>query len=184
MQFQARLGPDTIIDDIDVPAIEKENDMSTTWRTFCLWASLLVAVLWLESVTARHAGAQSPQAPRTGAPPYLVEWVYRTKWGYKDEFFDIFRKYQVPVLDREKQLGYIIDYTIYTPGLHTSEDARWEYRVVITYKDQASSSHGAEVTKQLFPDQATLKREENRRWELTVAHWDLPIRIVDPHTAE
>jgi hypothetical protein len=158
--------------------------MRTRWRTSRLVAFLSVVLLMIGVVAARHAGAQSAQAPRTGAPRYLVEWVYRTKWGYKDEFFDIFRKYQVPVLDREKQLGYIIDYTIYTPGFHTSEDARWEYRVVITYKDQASSSHGGEITKQLFPDQATLKREENRRWELTVAHWDLPIRIVDPHAAE
>jgi hypothetical protein len=158
--------------------------MSTTSRTFRLGACVFGALLVFGLVAARHARAQPAQAPRAGAPRYLVEWVYRTKWGYKDEFFDIFKKYQVPVLDREKQLGYIVDYTIYTPGLHTSEDARWEYRIVITYKDQASSSHGAEVTKQLFPDQATLKREENRRWELTVAHWDLPIRIVDPHAAE
>jgi hypothetical protein len=158
--------------------------MSATRRTFRLGAALFVVLLVLGLVASRHARAQPAQASRAGAPPYLVEWVYRTKWGYKDEFFDIFRKYQVPVLDREKQLGYIVNYTIYTPGLHTSEDARWEYRIVITYKDQASSSHGAEVTKQLFPDQATLKREENRRWELTVAHWDLPIRIVDPHAAE
>ena len=59
-----------------------------------------------------------------------------------------------------------------------------KYRVVITYKDQASSSHGAEITRQLFPDQAKLKREENRRWELTLVHWDLPIHVVDPHGSE
>jgi hypothetical protein len=169
---------------LKVSDVWEEKDMSTTPRTLRLGAALFVVLLVLGLVAARHARAQSAQTSRTSAPRYLVEWVYRTKWGYKDEFFDIFKKYQVPVLDREKQLGYIIDYTIYTPGLHTSEDARWEYRIVITYKDQASSSHGNEVTKQLFPDQATLKREENRRWELTVAHWDLPIRIVDPHAAE
>ena len=137
-------------------------------------------------VVVRHATAQSrqPQATAAAAPAYVVEWVYRAKWGYKDEFFDIFKKYQVPVLDREKQLGYVTDYTIYSPSLHTSEDARWDYRVVITYKDQASSSHATEITKQLFPDQAALKRAENRRWELTLVHWDLPIHVVDPHAAE
>jgi hypothetical protein len=45
----------------------------------------------------------------------------------------------------------------------------------------ASSRYGREVTKQLFPDQATLNREDNRRWELTEAHYDLPIRIIDPN---
>jgi hypothetical protein len=36
----------------------------------------------------------------------------------------------------------------------------------------------------LFPDQQTFKKEENRRWEITEAHWDLPIRVVDPNAAE
>ena len=45
----------------------------------------------------------------------------------------------------------------------------------------AFSRYGREVTKQLFPDQATLNREDNRRWELTEAHYDLPIRIIDPN---
>jgi len=75
----------------------------------------------------------------------------------------------------------VLSYTVYRPGFHTGEDTRWEYRIVITYRNLASSRHGREVTKQLFPDQATLNREENRRWELTEARYDLPIRIIDPN---
>jgi hypothetical protein len=26
-----------------------------------------------------------------------------------------------------------------------------------------------------------MKREENRRWEITQAHYDLPIHIIDPN---
>jgi hypothetical protein len=84
-------------------------------------------------------------------------------------------------LQSEKELGYITSYTVYRPSLHTGEDTRYEYRIVITYKNQASSGHGNEVEKQLFPDQATMKREENRRWEITQAHYDLPIHIIDPN---
>jgi len=114
--------------------------------------------------------------------PYLVEWVYKVKWGHQDEFFDLFKKNQVPTLDREKELGYIVDYTIYSGTSHrTGEDVRYDYRVVIAYKDQAASSHGAEVEKQVFPDQVALKREEQKRWDLTLAHWDAPIRVLDPH---
>ncbi|HMB33672.1 MAG TPA: hypothetical protein VKV41_06560, partial [Methylomirabilota bacterium] len=86
-----------------------------------------------------------------------------------------------PVLNRQKELGYVLSYTVYRPGFHTGEDTRWEYRIVITFKNLASFGHHREVTKQLFPDQATLNREENRRWELTEAHYDLPIRIIDPN---
>ena len=31
----------------------------------------------------------------------------------------------------------------------------------------------------MFLDKATLKREENRRWDVTKNHWDLPIYQVD-----
>lgn len=113
--------------------------------------------------------------------PYLVEWVYKVKWGHADEFWQIFKKYQIAVLNREKEVGYITSYAVYRPSLHTGEDTRWEYRIVITYRNQTSSGHGAEITKQLFPDQATLKREENQRWELTDAHYDLPIHTIDPN---
>jgi hypothetical protein len=40
------------------------------------------------------------------------------------------------------------------------------------------------VGRQLFPDRASYKREENRRWELVDAHWDLPIHEVDPHASD
>ena len=111
-----------------------------------------------------------------------MEWVYKVKWGHQDEFFEIFKKTQVPVLDREKQLGYVVDYTIYSGTSHrTGEDVRYDYRVVIAYKDQASSTHGSEVEKQVFPDQAAFKREDLKRWDLTLAHWDAPIRVLDPH---
>jgi hypothetical protein len=144
---------------------------------------LAATALILLLAGASHARSQQTSASPSGSPsdkPYLVEWVYKVKWGHADEFWQIFKKYQIPVLNREKELGYVTSFTVYRPGLHTGEDTRWEYSIVITYKNQASSGHGAEVTKQLFPDQATLKREENRRWELTEAHYDLPIRVIDP----
>ena len=113
---------------------------------------------------------------------YQVEWVYHIKYGYQDEWWNIFRKYQIAILDREKQLGYVTNYTVFRPGLHTSEDARWDYRIVITYPNYAASQHEGEVERTLFPNAAALAREENRRWELTLNHWDLPIHEIDPHS--
>jgi len=126
-------------------------------------------------VPAQTAVAQGPTDK-----PYIVEWVYRIKWGHKNEIFELFKKYQLPVLAREKQLGYVTDYAIYSPNLHTSEDTRWDYRVIITYKNETSADHSKEITEQLFPDEAVRKEEELRRWEITEQHWDLPIHIVDP----
>ena len=88
----------------------------------------------------------------------------------------------IAILDREQQLGYVTRYIVERPGLHTSEESRWDYRIVITYPDQAAATHEGEVQRQLFPDKTVLAREEQRRWELTLNHWDLPIHEIDPHT--
>lgn len=144
----------------------------------------LVALL-LAGVIGSIPRAYAQTAATAAQPkPYLVEWVYRVKYGYQDEWWKLFLKYQIATLDKEKEVGYISTYEVVRPGLHTSEDARWDYRIVIAYKNQASAAHGGEVEKSLFPDAELRKREENRRWELTTNHWDLPIHEVDPHTAD
>jgi len=116
----------------------------------------------------------------------IVEWVYRIKYGYHDEWFQIFKKYQLAILERQKQLGYVKEYTVYAPSLHTSEESRWDYRIVIVRAapDAPAGQSEDEVAKQLFPDQEKFRREENRRWELTTNHWDLPIHIVQPNATE
>jgi hypothetical protein len=136
---------------------------------------LLVTFAFLPLVTV-----QSQQSGQ----PYIVEWVYKVKFGYQDEFWQIFQKYQIATLNKEKELGGVLKYEVFRPGLHTSEDHRWDYRIVIYYKDVASSSQGSKVEKQLFPDQAKMKHEEQRRWELTEVHWDLPIHQIDPNATE
>lgn len=146
----------------------------------------LFVILAFVAVSACVLPAHGQQAAAKSAAsaedkPYMVEWVYKVKWGGADEFWQIFKKYQIATLNREKELGYVTSYAVYRPGHHMGEDSRWEFRIVITYKNIASSVHGSAVEKELFPDQATMKREENRRWELTEAHYDLPIHTIDPN---
>jgi hypothetical protein len=138
--------------------------------------AILPALLALPFIAA----AQNPASE----PPYIVEWVYKVKYGHQDEFWQIFRKYQIATLNREKDMGNIVKYEVFHPMLHTSEDHRWDYRIVIYYKNASMPSQASAIEKQLFPDQATMKKEENRRWEITDNHWDLPIREVDPNAPE
>jgi hypothetical protein len=144
--------------------------------------ALVLFVFSATIITVRPiAFAQQHDSVVTGAPkPVIIEWVYRTKYGYKDERWRIFKKYQLAILERQKQLGYVKDYTVYAPSLHTSEDSRWDYRVIIV-RTSENAPHGqseSEAAKQLFPDQEAFPRDENRRWELTLNHWDLPIHVV------
>jgi hypothetical protein len=145
----------------------------------------LFVLLRLHSAVPDAMAQQAAHAAVTEKPE-TVEWVYRIRYGYQDEWFAIFRKYQVAILEKQKQLGYVKDYTIWSPGLHSSEESRWDYRVVITRTshDAPPGQSEKEVARELFPDQATLRREENRRWELTTNHWDLPIHQVDINASE
>jgi hypothetical protein len=137
--------------------------------------------------TVPAAIAQQPSTATSGTPkPVIVEWVYRTKYGYKDEWWRIFKKYQLAILERQKQLGYVKEYTVYAPSLHTSEESRWDYRIIIVRasEDAPPGQSESEVAKQLFPDQEAFTRDENRRWELTTNHWDLPIHVVKLSNSE
>jgi hypothetical protein len=146
-----------------------------------------IALLTFASGALSAASAQQPAtASAAAAKPVIEEWVYRTKYGYKDEWFRIFKKYQIAILQRQKELGYVKEYTVFAPSLHTSEDSRWDYRVIIARasQDAPPGQSEDEIAKQLFPDQETFKKEENRRWELTTNHWDLPIHVVNLDKAE
>lgn len=134
---------------------------------------------------------QTPTVPgATASDParkdFTEEWVYRVQYGHKDEWFRIFKKYQLAILERQKQLGYVKQYTVWAPGLHTTEESRWDYRAIIVRAsyDAPPGQSEDEVARQLFPDQATFKKEEDRRWELTANHWDLPIHVVKLDAAE
>jgi len=85
---------------------------------------LFVAFLAASAGTLGHlVKAQSTPAPQPN--PYIVEWVYKVKLGHEDEFWRIFKKYQIATLNKEKEEGGILKYDVFRPGLHTSEDHRW-----------------------------------------------------------
>lgn len=117
--------------------------------------------------------------------PYVVEYYYKAKWGYADEFIQLFRKNHLPILKKQVETGRIVSVKIEKPRYHSTEDGRWDYRVTLAFKSAAAfhdpNAAGAEeaIIKQLYPDQAAFKREEQRRFEILIAHWDVPIVSVE-----
>ena len=117
-----------------------------------------------------------------GGKPFVVEYYYKAKWGYADEFIRLFKKNHYPVLKKEKELGRILDVSAVSPKYHTTEDGRWDYRVTIVWKNVEiahDSFDSQSLIKQLFPDQDTYKKEEQRRFEILLGHWDVPVVNVD-----
>ena len=68
------------------------------------------------------------------------------------------------------------------PRLHATEEGRWDFRVTIVFKNIQMTVDGfdeAALAKQLFPDQETFKKEEQRRFEILLAHSDVPVDDVE-----
>jgi hypothetical protein len=54
--------------------------------------------------------------------------------------------------------------------------------VTIVFKNASIANDNFDssaVIKQFFPDQETYKKEEQRRFEILEAHWDLPVKDLD-----
>ena len=137
-----------------------------------------VAIAGFSAVRAEQSGASADAKEQ----PYVVEYYYKARWGHADEFLALFKKNHYPVLKKEIELGRMLKVTMVSPRLHTTEDGRWDFRVTIVFKNAAIANDNfdsAALLKQLYPDQETYKREEQRRFEILDAHWDLPIKDVD-----
>ena len=138
----------------------------------------------LLSVLAQTLFAQG--APTQGAAdqPYAVEYYYKTQWGHQQEFLQLFLKNHYPLLRKIAEGGRILSIKIEQPANHMTEDARWDFRVTIRYKNSALATTANpdedRLIQQLWPDQATYKREEQRRFEILLAHWDLPVTDITP----
>jgi hypothetical protein len=123
--------------------------------------------------------------PQGGAnQPYTMEYYYKVQWGHQQEFLDLFLKNHYPLLKKSVEKGRMVSVKIETPANHMTEDARWDYRVTIKFKNSTvattSDPDDESDIKQLWPDQATYKREEARRFEILLAHWDLPVTEITP----
>ncbi len=114
--------------------------------------------------------------------PYVVEYYYKVRWGHQAEFLALFRKNHLPLLKKQVESGRMLSVEMIAPRYHMPEPTRWDYRVTIVFQSAARGMEHdpADLVSQLYPDQETFKREEQRRFEILEAHWDLPISRVEP----
>ncbi len=133
----------------------------------------------------------SPVLPGQGAPahgsadqPYSVEYYYKVQWGHQQEFLQLFLKNHYPLLKKQVESGRMLSVKVETPANHMTEESRWDYRVTIKFRNSTlgttANPDEERLIRQLWPDQAVYKREEQRRFEILLAHWDLPVTDVTP----
>jgi hypothetical protein len=143
--------------------------------------SLLRFVLPLVVVCA-WASAVPAEAQATSDKPFVVEYYYKAKWGYADEFLKLFKKNHYPLLKKQVEMGRMLKVWMDAPRYHATEDGRWDFRVTIVFKNATVANEAFDedaLKSQLFPDQETYAKEEQRRFEILLSHSDVPIKSVD-----
>lgn len=118
--------------------------------------------------------AQDPQRS-----PVTVAYFYTVKWGHQEEFVELFKRNHYPVLKAQVESGRLLDVKAYTPRFHGDGRADWTFMTVLVFRDwqaMTDSSQEAEITLRLYPDQEKFRSEEQRRFQILDAHWDVPLR--------
>lgn len=137
----------------------------------------LSAIATIASLLLMFSNSASAQKANP-AEYFKIEDYYKIKWGYADEFITLWKKNHYPLLKKLLEKGDVISIEAETPRLHSSEESRWDLKVSVVFKTAQLGFDYSIVDPyklKLFPDQATFKKEEQRRWEIVLAHWDVTV---------
>ena len=140
----------------------------------------LIGLLLLGLAIPGHA--QAPAAQSASNPQRTAWYFYRVKWGFQDEFQTLFARNHLSVLREEMKTGKIVSVKTYVPTYHGDGRADWTFAMAITYKDAATfvgPSDDDAIQRRLFPEHAKFLKEEQRRFEILDAHWDVPLNELD-----
>jgi hypothetical protein len=120
--------------------------------------------------------------------PVRAAYYYKVKWGHQDEFERLFFKNHYPVLQAQMgEKGRISAVEVMRPTYHGDGRADWTFLVVIVFANMnafVGPNQEPAIQKRLYPDQETFKKEEQRRFEILDAHWDVPLVVVAPPAQE
>jgi hypothetical protein len=140
-------------------------------------ATMFVATFVL--LTSFGARAQAPAAQAPGEPK-TTWFFYTVKWGFQDEFLDLFQRNHYPVLKAQQKAGRYVSVRTYVPEFHGDGRADWTFAVeLVEAPNPPSAPTTEEILAKLYPDRAKFNREEQRRFEILVAHWDVPLNHID-----
>jgi len=113
---------------------------------------------------------------------FIIENYYKAKWGYADEFINLWKMNHYPLLKKAIDKGDIISVEAEKPKLHSGEDTRFDFKVTIVFKNEKLAfdpNLTRQYEKQVYPDLEKLKKDEQHRFALLIAHWDVMIDKID-----
>ena len=127
------------------------------------------------------AFAAPPGGDRPPSASVTIEYYYKLVPGGAGEWLALYKKNHNPILQQLIKEGLIKSQKLYERRFHAAEPA-WDYKIVMVWRDWAALDQARpreqEIVRSLYPNKEEHEREEKRRWELTVGHWDDVLREV------
>ena len=136
--------------------------------------AVLMVILFNREVTAQNQKAAEES--------FTVEGYYKVRWGFADEFISLYKKNHYPLLKKALEKGDLLSIKAEKPLHHNTEEGRWDFKVTLVFKNvQAAfdSNLTEPYKKALYPDLDKLAKDEQHRFEILIAHWDVPVAKVD-----
>ena len=89
------------------------------------------------------------------------------------------RRNHYPLLKAQLDAGRFTHLRTYVPTNHGDGRADWTFAVELVEAPNPPEVDEAALIRKLFPDQERFRREEQRRFEILEAHWDVPLNVID-----
>ena len=114
-------------------------------------------------------------AQTSAGTPVTVEYYYKLLPGGAQDWLALYKKNHHPILQQLMKEGLIKSEKLYERRFHAAQPA-WDYKVVMVWRHWAALEEARqrepEIIRALYPNKEDHEREERRRWEITIEHWD------------
>lgn len=142
----------------------------------------LTAIVVVGMLGSIAIGAQAP-AKQAAGEPKVTWYFYTVKWGFQEEFVDLFQRNHYPILKAKEKAGQFRSVRVFVPEFHGDGRSDWTFAVELVVPPNAPAAPtDEEIISKLYSDRAKFAREEQRRFEILAAHWDVPLNRLDLDT--
>lgn len=94
---------------------------------------------------------------------------------------ELFQRNHLPIMQEAERQSMVLAMDLDAPLTHMTDEARWDLRVSITYRDASAAmltdaAWGPifdETIARIAPDSERFEMEERRRFEIVDEHWDV-----------
>ncbi|MGA2985247.1 MAG: hypothetical protein ABSG32_15660 [Terriglobia bacterium] len=122
-----------------------------------------------------------PKEIEQGGTQIVIEYYYKLAPAAGAEWLALYKKNHNPILEQLIKEGILKSEKLYERRFH-AETPAWDYKIVMVWRDWAALEEAhvrdPQIKRELYPDQEEHKRQEKRRWELTLGHWDDVLKEV------